>query len=130
MCLRRWGTNLTEPHPISHAEPDYRLKSLLKTECAKWVFYQEVLRKKRAMEEMEYNKIEILSLLEYCREDILQLLTRIKDNPPEAQSLVDLVMKKRDLLQKYVMVLEPILTGYEVMIEDSIKQLSTDGMLQ
>lgn len=79
---------------------------------------------------MEYNKIEILSLLEYCREDILQLLTRIKDNPPEAQSLVDLVMKKRDLLQKYVMVLEPILTGYEVMIEDSIKQLSTDGMLQ
>jgi len=82
-----------------------------------------VLRKRRALEEKEYNKIEILSLFAAAKDDIKALIGRIRAAPPEKASLVLVVEKKRALLAVYVEVLRPILEDYKEHIDDEIMRL-------
>jgi hypothetical protein len=107
-------------------EEDYDRRKLLKKEYPRWIFYQNVLRKRRALEEKEYNKLEILSLLEFCRDEILILIERINVEGPEQASLITLAEKKREQLRIYITKLAPILKDYGCVIEQSIQNLVVD----
>jgi hypothetical protein len=104
-------------------EEDYDRKNLLKKDYPRWAFYQNVLRKRRALEELRYNHIEILSLLEFSRDEILHLIERIQAGTPDRESLIIIVEEKRAQLRTYCITLEPKLREYGASIDQTILDL-------
>jgi hypothetical protein len=89
----------------------------------KWIFYQEVLRKRRALEEINYNLKEIESLLECFEYDIRSLIERIEQNGHDLPLLVIIASEKRALLGDYVEKLAPILRSHGKDVPDSVMKL-------